>query len=77
MNVDGYYNILLTLFDKGVEEGFIENSATAVSVGQPCPSLCFPVLVTRYALANLIKLTKHYVEHNCNIYKNFKFWSQK
>ncbi|URD76768.1 Cytokinin riboside 5'-monophosphate phosphoribohydrolase [Musa troglodytarum] len=27
LNVDGYYNSLLALFDKGVEEGFIEGSA--------------------------------------------------
>ncbi|XP_059649116.1 cytokinin riboside 5'-monophosphate phosphoribohydrolase LOG1-like isoform X2 [Cornus florida] len=27
LNVDGYYNSLLALFDKGVEEGFIEDSA--------------------------------------------------
>ncbi|XP_040995554.1 cytokinin riboside 5'-monophosphate phosphoribohydrolase LOG1-like isoform X4 [Juglans microcarpa x Juglans regia] len=28
LNVDGYYNGLLALFDKGVEEGFIESSAS-------------------------------------------------
>lgn len=27
LNVDGYYDGLLALFDKGVEEGFIEDSA--------------------------------------------------
>lgn len=32
MNVDGYYNSLLTLFDKGVEEGFIEDSARNIMV---------------------------------------------
>ncbi|KAH1228302.1 putative cytokinin riboside 5'-monophosphate phosphoribohydrolase LOGL6 [Glycine max] len=31
-NVDGYFNSLLSLFDKGVEEGFIENSARHVMV---------------------------------------------
>lgn len=32
MNVDGYYNSLLALFDKGVEEGFIEKSARQIVV---------------------------------------------
>lgn len=27
LNIDGYYNSLLALFDKGVEEGFIDESA--------------------------------------------------
>lgn len=27
LNVDGYYDSLLALFDKGVEQGFIEDSA--------------------------------------------------
>jgi cytokinin riboside 5'-monophosphate phosphoribohydrolase len=27
LNVDGYYNSLLSLFDKGVEEGFIDAAA--------------------------------------------------
>lgn len=32
MNVDGYYNSLIALFDKGVEEGFIEDSASRIVV---------------------------------------------
>ncbi|XP_057497708.1 cytokinin riboside 5'-monophosphate phosphoribohydrolase LOG1-like isoform X2 [Actinidia eriantha] len=32
LNVDGYYNSLLALFDKGVEEGFIESSARHIVV---------------------------------------------
>ncbi|XP_010241256.1 PREDICTED: cytokinin riboside 5'-monophosphate phosphoribohydrolase LOG1-like [Nelumbo nucifera] len=32
LNVDGYYNSLLAFFDKGVEEGFIENSARHIVV---------------------------------------------
>ncbi|XP_068638595.1 cytokinin riboside 5'-monophosphate phosphoribohydrolase LOG1-like [Aristolochia californica] len=32
LNVGGYYNSLLSLFDKGVEEGFIENSARQIVV---------------------------------------------
>ena len=32
LNVDGYYNNLLALFNKGVEEGFIENSARQIVV---------------------------------------------
>ncbi|XP_010909210.1 cytokinin riboside 5'-monophosphate phosphoribohydrolase LOG8 [Elaeis guineensis] len=32
LNVDGYYNSLLALFDKGVEEGFIEESARNIVV---------------------------------------------
>lgn len=32
LNVDGYYDSLLALFDKGVEEGFIEGSARHIVV---------------------------------------------
>lgn len=32
LNVNGYFNSLLTLFDKGVEEGFIDNSARHIVV---------------------------------------------
>ncbi|KAG8650126.1 hypothetical protein MANES_07G006800v8 [Manihot esculenta] len=32
LNVDGYYNSLLALFDKGVEEGFIEDNARHIVV---------------------------------------------
>ncbi|XP_021280511.1 cytokinin riboside 5'-monophosphate phosphoribohydrolase LOG1-like isoform X1 [Herrania umbratica] len=32
LNVDGYYNCLLDLFDKGVEEGFIDSSARHIVV---------------------------------------------
>ncbi|XP_042065567.1 probable cytokinin riboside 5'-monophosphate phosphoribohydrolase LOGL2 [Salvia splendens] len=32
LNIDGYYNSLLALFDKGVEEGFIEDSARNIVV---------------------------------------------
>lgn len=32
LNVDGYYNSLLALFDKGVEEGFIEDPARHIVI---------------------------------------------
>ncbi|KAM0850386.1 hypothetical protein ACQ4PT_053113 [Festuca glaucescens] len=32
LNVDGYYNSLLSLFDKGVEEGFIDHAARNIFV---------------------------------------------
>ncbi|KAJ6905330.1 cytokinin riboside 5'-monophosphate phosphoribohydrolase LOG1-like [Populus alba x Populus x berolinensis] len=32
LNVDGYYNSLLALFDKGVEEGFINGTARHIVV---------------------------------------------
>ncbi|CAK9167671.1 unnamed protein product [Ilex paraguariensis] len=32
LNVDGYYNSLLALFDKGVEDGFIDGSARNIVV---------------------------------------------
>lgn len=35
LNVDGYYNCLLALFDKGVEEGFIKPSARHIVVSAP------------------------------------------
>lgn len=35
LNVDGYYNNLLALFDTGVEEGFIKRSARHIVVSAP------------------------------------------
>ena len=35
LNVDGYYNTLLALFDKGVEEGFIKPAARDIIVSAP------------------------------------------
>ncbi|XP_017982004.1 PREDICTED: cytokinin riboside 5'-monophosphate phosphoribohydrolase LOG8 isoform X3 [Theobroma cacao] len=35
LNVDGYYNNLLALFDNGVEEGFIKPSARHIVVSAP------------------------------------------
>ncbi|CAA3000662.1 cytokinin riboside 5'-monophosphate phosphoribohydrolase LOG8-like isoform X1 [Olea europaea var. sylvestris] len=35
LNVDGYYNSLLTLFDKGVEEGFIKPGARDIVLSAP------------------------------------------
>jgi len=32
LNVDGYYNSLLALFDNGVEEGFIKHGARNILV---------------------------------------------
>lgn len=32
MNIDGYYDCLLGLFDRGVEEGFIRNSARNIVI---------------------------------------------
>ncbi|MCO5587107.1 hypothetical protein L7F22_041054 [Adiantum nelumboides] len=37
LNVDGYYNPLLALFDKGVEEGFINPKARRIVVSAPTP----------------------------------------
>ncbi|KAI3739939.1 hypothetical protein L2E82_30353 [Cichorium intybus] len=37
LNVDGYYNSLLTLFDKGVEEGFIDVSERKIMVSAITP----------------------------------------
>lgn len=37
LNVDGYYNPLLALFDKGVEEGFINPLARRIVVSAPTP----------------------------------------
>lgn len=38
LNVDGYFNSLLSLFDKGVEEGFIDRSARHIVVIADTPS---------------------------------------
>ncbi|KAL9676574.1 hypothetical protein QQ045_004788 [Rhodiola kirilowii] len=38
LNVDGYYDSLLALFDKGVEEGFIEHSARQIIISASNPA---------------------------------------
>lgn len=38
LNVDGYYDCLLALFDRGVEEGFIEHSARRIFVSANNPA---------------------------------------
>lgn len=35
LNVDGYYNSLLALFDNGVQEGFIKPGARNIVVSAP------------------------------------------
>lgn len=35
LNVDGYYNSLLALFDNGVKEGFIKPSARDIVLSAP------------------------------------------
>lgn len=35
LNIEGYYNSLLTLFDKGVEEGFIKPGARDIVLSAP------------------------------------------
>lgn len=35
LNVDGYYNCLLALFDNGVEEGFIKPGARNIIISAP------------------------------------------
>lgn len=35
LNVDGYYNCLLALFDNGVEQGFIKPGARDIVVSAP------------------------------------------
>lgn len=35
LNIDGYYDSLLTLFDRGVEEGFIKPSARHIVLSAP------------------------------------------
>jgi len=37
LNVDGYYNSLLSFIDKAVEEGFINPSARHIIVSAPTP----------------------------------------
>lgn len=37
LNVDGYYDPLLTLFDKGVQEGFIKPVARHIILSAPNP----------------------------------------
>jgi predicted Rossmann-fold nucleotide-binding protein len=37
LNVNGYYDLLLMLFDKAVEEGFLSDAARLILVSAPTP----------------------------------------
>lgn len=53
LNVDGYYNSLLALFDNGVKEGFIKPGARQIVVSAPTAKELMTkleVLVTKHFL---------------------------
>lgn len=52
LNVDGYYDSLLALFDKGVEEGFIAHSARHILVLADSPHH----LINKMEVASLLLL---------------------
>jgi predicted Rossmann-fold nucleotide-binding protein len=63
LNVDGYFNSLLALFDKGVEEGFIEDSARHI------------VIIANTAEELIKKMEVH--KKNENTIFSFFFWDFK
>ncbi|KAJ0792696.1 putative LOG family protein [Helianthus annuus] len=71
LNVDGYYNSLLTLFDKGVDEGFIKVSERKIMV----LAVTVQDLITKIEVYKLlyiycfISLKERYI--NCFIFYSF------
>lgn len=56
LNVEGYYDSLLTLFDKGVEEGFIEPAARHIVLSAPTATELLTKMKVIYLQLNFIKL---------------------
>ncbi|GFQ06943.1 cytokinin riboside 5'-monophosphate phosphoribohydrolase log8 [Phtheirospermum japonicum] len=58
LNIDGYYNPLLTLFDNGVEEGFIKPSARHIVLSAPTAQelLTKMEVILRYAILRDFRL---------------------
>lgn len=54
LNVDGYYNSLLSFIDKAVEEGFISPSARHIIISAPTPK----ELVKKLEVINFLLLTR-------------------
>lgn len=61
MNVDGYYNNLLALFDNGVEEGFIKPGARDIVVSAP----------SARELIEKMEVHKHFRLYMCFEYKQY------
>ena len=55
LNVDGYYNSLLSFIDKAVEEGFVSPSARQIIVSAPSAK----ELVKKLEVSSNTKTTKH------------------
>ena len=56
LNVDGYYNALLALFDNGVEEGFIKPGARQIVVSAPTAKELMTKMEVQYSLSNTFLL---------------------
>ena len=56
LNVDGYYNALLALFDNGVEEGFIKPGARQIVVSAPTAKELMTKLEVQYFLSKTFLL---------------------
>lgn len=50
LNVDGYYDPLLTLFDKGVEEGFIKLGARHIVLSAPTSQELLTIMEVIYII---------------------------
>lgn len=58
LNVDGYYNPLLALFDNGVAEGFIHPTARQIIVSAP----------TAKELIVKMEVNMSQIQHNLQLY---------
>lgn len=58
LNVDGYYNPLLALFDNGVAEGFIHPTARHIIVSAP----------TAKELIVKMEVNMSQIQHNLQLY---------
>lgn len=65
LNVDGFYDTLLTFFDKQLEEEFFDNSARSIVVSAPTASELLDKLEAHTNLLHGPKLCWDQVERPC------------
>ena len=72
LNVDGYYNCLLALFDNGVEEGFIKPGARSIIISAPTAKELVTKMEVLPWLSLFPPLDLNYVEGNIRVYLHEK-----
>lgn len=74
MNVDGYYNSLLSFMDKAVDEGFVTPAARHIIVSAQTAHELMCKLEVCYCI--LLKAKEDKLKHNCGILQNLRMKAQ-